>query len=381
MSKEEQIDIAFLLGAGVEVGYGLSGGADFAITVIGDNTGQMDGAIGQYYNRDLNKWYPKYQHYNFQLEKLFEAALKKKLMMENNQLEYKSSFDNLIKEMVGSKKDQEHEIINKYTSYMGILDEKFHTLISPKYLGPNKFWGVVDCYTRAYLLLTGEMFKKTESRELTEKDYLDMLENPLEYYKRWKEVVSHNESYYEIIQKNIFNKENVAIVTTNYTPLCDNITKVKNIAHVNGRLNLFESPYKLCVYDVLKGEMPESDDIAFPYIFIQSGVKPIVEERQITEYSKMIKYFKNAQTIVVVGYRINADDNHINSFLRSAICNGKKVIYFNYNKELTDENIYSKLRIHNSEYHIDIINVSDNNCISEFKNIIYEYELKVKNAH
>lgn len=378
MGKKKQIDIAFLFGAGAEVGYGLSGGVDFAKTVIGDNTKLMDTAIEQHYKRDLNKWYPKYQHYNFQLEKLFESALKKKLMTENNQIEYKSSFDNLIKEMVDTEKNQKHEIINAYTSYMGILDEKFHTIISPKYLGPNKFWGVVECYTRAYLLLTGEMFKKTVRREPTEKDYLDMLENPLKYYKKWGCIASGDEGYYEIIQKNIYNKENIAIVTTNYTPLCENITEVENIAHVNGRLNLFESPYKLCVYDVLEDKMPKSDDIVFPYIFIQSGVKPIVEERQITEYSKMIKYFKNAQTIVVVGYRINADDNHINSFLRSAICNGKKVIYFNHNKELTDENIYSRLRIHNSEYHIDIINVRDNNCVSEFKNIMRE--LKVTEA-
>ena len=63
-----------------------------------------------------------------------------------------------------------------------------------------------------------------------------------------------------------------------------------------------------CKYE----ELP-SNELLFPYIFIQSGIKPIVEEIIINEYSKAISYLKEVDKIIIVGFRLNYDDNHINS--------------------------------------------------------------------
>ena len=56
----------------------------------------------------------------------------------------------LIGEMDEAEKD---DIIDKNSSYMGILDERFYTLIHPRVLGIEKFWTVVHCYWHAYLTL------------------------------------------------------------------------------------------------------------------------------------------------------------------------------------------------------------------------------------
>lgn len=372
--KEEQIDIAFLFGAGAEIDFGLSGGGDFAKIVAGDKRSNnkkicnMNTAIKTYYKRTLDEWYPTYCEYTFDEDKLFKAAIKKKFLDEEYVPNNKKGFEDLIANKAKSLRSQKEKIIDNYTSYMGILDGIFHTLISPKYLGPNRFWGVVGCYTRAYLLLTGEMLGKIEKRPLSNKDYLKILESPLEYYKKWEYISSEKDTYYDVLKKY---KENhkFAIVTTNYTPICNNITKIEDIAYVNGKLNWFESPYELKVYDITELNN-NANDVFFPYIFVQSGIKPIIEEKQINEYAKMSKYFQNSSTIIVVGYRINADDNHINSFLRSAIYDDKKIIYFNHNNNLSEEQIRKRLRLKKPNSNIDIVNVNDDNCISKFEEVI-----------
>ena len=371
----KNVDIAFLFGAGAEVSFGLSGGLNFAKTVIGDNSADesniryMNDAIRDYYTRNVNIWYPKYKQYKFNFDQLFNAALKKKFMEIECPLPNKNEFNALIKEKSQLSKAKKEEIVDKYTSYMGVLDEKFHTLISPKYLGPNKFWGVVACYARAYLLITGEMIKLADKRKPIKSDYIKMLESPLEYYNKWKSIIPGKDTYYSVVKK-YKESSDFAIVTTNYTPLCENITEINDIAYVNGRLNWFESPYELKVYDINELRDHNINGIVFPYVFIQSGVKPIIEERQINEYSKMISYFKKAKTIIVVGYRINADDNHINSFLRSAVCDGKKMIYFNHNNSLSEHQIYKRLRLKNQNSNIDVVEVNNDNCISKFEEVI-----------
>lgn len=371
--------ICVMFGAGAEICYGLSGGSDFAKNVIdsqkdNDTTKQMNSAIKNYYKNKGSDWHPKYQQDSFKFDKLFKASLKNQLMEEKIDIHNKKGFDDLIERKSRISEQKKWEIIERYTSYMGILDEKFYTIISPKYLGPKKFWGVVACYARAYLLLTGEMVKKTENRNLAPKDYFDMLKNPLKYYRKWSDIQSKKESYYDVIKNCGDGINDISVITTNYTPICENITGIKDIAYVNGRLNWFESAYELKVYDIIgEAERPRNGDIWFPYIFIQSGVKPIIEEKQITEYAKMMNYIKQAETIIIVGYRINADDNHINSFLRSAVLSNKKVFYLNHNSELTDEQIYKRLRIDkitDEIKNVEIVKTDDKICVSKFKEML-----------
>ncbi|MBP5311321.1 MAG: hypothetical protein J6112_00605 [Clostridia bacterium] len=87
----------------------------------------------------------------------------------------------------------------------------------------------------------------------------------------------------------------------------------------------------------------------FPYLFIQSGVKPVVERTQIEEYAKMVKFFDESDKIIVLGYRLNYDDNHINSIIRSAVKQNKEVVYLSFNDKkvapLSNKEVHDKLKL------------------------------------
>lgn len=213
---------------------------------------------------------------------------------------------------------------------MGVLDEKFHTLISPKELGPTNFWKVIDSYTRGYVTLVENMIKDYVENE--EDLYQWILNNPkmvTNLIEKFCDENKEKETYYKIV-KNSDNKENIRIITTNYTPLIENIAEIDehNVAYLHGKLSWFESPREWKVYDMenCKYEELPSNELLFPYIFIQSGIKPIVEEIIINEYSKAISYLNEVDKLIIVGFRLNYDDNHINSFIRNYIIKGKSVI-------------------------------------------------------
>jgi hypothetical protein len=147
------------------------------------------------------------------------------------------------------------------------------------------------------------------------------------------------------------------------------------IAYVHGRLNWFECPYTLQVYD----SQDEADQNAFnnyllfPYIFIQSGIKPVVERKQLNEYRKALKYFDDADELVILGYNLNVDDNHQNSLLHSFVLrDGKKVTYFNYeNTGFIKKNLKEKLRICEGEnVKVEIININGQNGIELFEELV-----------
>ncbi len=394
--------ICFLFGAGAEVSYDLCGGEQFAKNVIGLNVDEMNNAITTYYKErvsqiNYNNWYPDFNKASLiKYEKLVKAAIRKKLLDEYEHSDedfkrttdfkkkYKLTFCNIKNKDKKEREKEEKITINQYTSYMGILDGYFHTLINPRILGPRKFWNVIFCYTRAYLSVVEPLLPQKKY------SYLEILNSPVETLKAIENNIDNidpknNKSYYGIV-KECFNDDkdhkSFSVVTTNYTPLCEK-TEVckKNIAYIHGKIGWFEDPYKWTVYDAEdsnKFEKETKNSLFFPYVFIQSGVKPIVDRMQISEYSKMIQFFHDSSYIVIVGYRINNDDNHINGLIREQIMGGKNVIYFDYDKDSGREKILKRLHIDTNSIddNSDELNnfewkdIDDTNWIEKFKSTI-----------
>lgn len=369
-------NICVLFGAGAEVSFNLCNGIEFSKAVLGINCEELNEAVRDYYTNLLNKnselksWYPDFHRSHFKQEDIFEASIRKKYRSENKSiLISKEKTDREIQDEINRLKKNKVFCEDKYISYMGIIDEYFHTLISPKILGPYKFWGVVSCYTRAYCTLLGQM-----NCSKTREDYLEILNNPNEcigIMKDYSKIFSNQETYYKILCD--FN--NINVITTNYTTLCENIANKEEseIAYIHGKFGWFESARELLVYDVLADNMP-SDDILFPYIFIQSGIKPIVEEKQLLEYGKALEFIFQSKVILVLGYNLNIDDNHINSLLKSAIRNGKKIIFFNFKNELNKSEIYYALRLSkDQEINIELVEIGEKNCYKKFKEYLKKY--------
>ena len=320
--------ICVLFGAGADVPFGIGTGGSFAKSVLGADSSvspQMNDAIKEYYSKIVplhDPWYPSFRKHIWKEEDLVKASLRRK-NLENNEKksddEFKKSFESVIKDIFEKTK-----LIEQYPSYMGIIDGKFSSLIAPSILGSGRFWQVVSCYCRAYL---------TIMREILGRDDYHVFLNPTKDLIKETRIISHSKKdrdvYYSVLKdlKSVFN---ISVVTTNYTFFCEEIAELEpeQIAYVHGRIGLYESPRDLYVYDA---ELEQFDnEVVFPYLFVQSGVKPIVESKQIKEYFKMVYFMEKADKIVILGYRLNYDDNHLNSIIRSCVKKGIEVTYLSF---------------------------------------------------
>ena len=119
------------------------------------------------------------------------------------------------------------------------------------------------------------------------------------------------------------------IITTNYYNLCEQVSKDVKAIYLNGMLSQFEFPENIDVVSIKREHTDkrfEGHSLFFPFIFGQSLVKPIVHSKQVNEYSKFKKYLDRSDILVVIGYNMNSDDNHINSYLREYVMTPKKSI-------------------------------------------------------
>lgn len=363
-------------GAGAESMFDVSGGKDFAKKVLAINTPQMDEAIQEFYKKInlSNGWYPDYHLKTWEEKDLLKAAVKKAVLDGDIEFDKKKDYDqeveNRISQLNTGNVNEKNDIMDRYTSYMGLLDEHFHTLIAPQALGPHKFWSVITCYTRAYLSIITEILYGTSAGDVQTETYIDILNTPKETMCKVRKACKDDERfkkhcYYDSIQ----NRSDISVVTSNYTPLCEikgGMSKDK-IAYVHGRLGLFESPFEWCVYDAETDTLP-NDQLLFPYLFIQSGVKPIVESTQVKELSKMLDFFRESEKIIVVGYRINADDNHLNGFFRKLIIDGKKFIFLDF--ENNEDAVYRRLHLQKDCTHLTWKPIDQGNCFNVFNEVL-----------
>lgn len=126
-----------------------------------------------------------------------------------------------------------------------------------------------------------------------------------------------------MIRKKNENIECVGTITTNYYSFCSKISN--NTVYLNGQLKLFECPELLEVVDVSKDNI-DDHVFRFPFLFGQSLVKPIIHLQQIEEFHRFNKILNDTDILVVFGFNINEDDNHINAFLHDFVKHKKILI-------------------------------------------------------
>ena len=175
-----------------------------------------------------------------------------------------------------------------------------------------------------------------------------------------KKNQSNSELYYSVIKK-IHEKTDVTIVTTNYTKFAEKMTDCKT-AYLHGRLDLFEDVKTKQVAKL--SELDDSKEV-LPFIFIPSGVKPVVSLYQIKQYTLALKAFEESDVLCILGYSINTDDEHIKNFITERMSKGKKVILFKYYNDddkgfdTIKKNIYGLFDNKNTQF-LDIQFISDN---------------------
>ena len=213
----------------------------------------------------------------------------------------------------------------------GSLDEKFNSLRYPNKKDANAK-RVINAYWTVFMVMFKSLFG-----EISELDFDAVLKKLSDEKTVAKNMLSGKSNcYYNTVSKV---KGNYHIATTNYTALVS--TAFENRAnYLNGKLSWFEDLNNLTVYDCTQESerdlIVEHPENIIPFIFIPSGVKPIVCPKQVKEYTDFKSNLESSSVLCVIGYRFNSEDNHINSFIADWLRKDKNtLIYFNY-KENTE---------------------------------------------
>ena len=293
-----------------------------------------------------------------------------------NDIEHKT-----LKKLFSNGKDGKIDY-NLNIGLAGILDSYFHTINDPKKYGPVRFSKIFNYYWACYFIILEdilnylisngknefEIYLDDKSNGVNGKkklNYSNVLENidnlTKELYGIDIDSIIPENCYYKLIKERLDsnNSSNAieckGVITTNYFQFCEHVSK--NVIYLNGQLKWFEYPEVLEVEGFSEDKV-KSGKLFFPFIFGQSFVKPIVNSKQTDEFYRFKKLLDEIDILVILGFNINEDDNHINSFLHEYIKSGRQMIIVTNNG---DFNTKEKLKIDIGEDCICLVDYNDGN--------------------
>ena len=255
----------------------------------------------------------------------------------------------------------------------GILDKYFYSVVDPAKYGPGRFARLINFYWICYFTIVLDILKymkdNCKNTEWIDDYYKDkkldaekIVSNIAAFTKNLYKTEIHNteSTYYEIIKRKLQKTSNIieckGIITTNYYPFCKILNN--DAIFLNGELKYFEIPKTMEVIDASEDSIIPENTLFFPFIFGQTMVKPIINKIQITAFSNFSSVLDNSDCLVILGYGINDDDSHINTFIREAAKQGKKILFVD-NKEESQTDITNKLNANDNLLYIKV-NYGDN---------------------
>lgn len=143
-----------------------------------------------------------------------------------------------------------------------------------------------------------------------------------------KKKVTEGQGYYQDITDLQSKAEVNVIGTTNYNTFVNDITSM-SATFLNGSVDDYYDPYRNKI--ISKEEAESSGRICVPFLFTQSGIKPLTSVSMSRRYVELFDHFAECDAIGVVGFGFNSDDGHINGLFRELIEDKqKKVAVFHY---------------------------------------------------
>lgn len=258
-------------------------------------------------------------------------------------------------------------------STAGMLDSYFYTITNPVKHGVVKFSRVFNYYWACYFTIISDVircFNNDKFKQYLEKDgglkYKKILCEIEEFTKTLYncEIPCKENSYYAHIKNNLSKYEKQiecnAVVTTNYYRFVSQITP--NTIYLNGQLNLFEYPEMLEVSD-FNNSCIRKGKLFFPFLFGQSYVKPIIHDKQIQVFLKFQECLNRTDVLVILGFSINEDDNHINAYLHEFVKEGKRLIVVCENEN--SAGFAERLKCEENDIELCVVRYGDNAQIVE----------------
>lgn len=365
----EKRKIAFLCGAGCESSsqLGLPSGARFKedvlrstnikslydkINGVSEYTTISNGAIID--ARSSNVLYQTFiEHGNLlnQLSPKSKECIKKyisyrknEIKNENEKSETIKNFKELYKNFLSDSNDNtvsqnDKDLFFEHITLCSFSDELFNYLRKPK-LYKTEVTKIEKLYFSAYLSIIKSIYKTATNKDfeknyLVFSDYKDFRSKLQEDLNNWQnEIIEKVEDpkqlYYSIIKEKISERNLIGtIITTNYTNFAEKITGFTT-AYLHGKIDWFED---IETKEIKSITAFSNEKEIMPFIFIPSGVKPIINLKLIEQYKIALEAFTESDLLCILGYSINTDDEHIKTFIRERLAMEKKVVLFLYSKD------------------------------------------------
>lgn len=218
------------------------------------------------------------------------------LLIENEDLDIKENYSNEEKITMFGLQILE-DIYSRALDYQTLIDSNWRYIYHPK-----TDWG---------------KFNKIIIFLYTVKRYIESKA------KSNEEKIKNGDGYYHDV---LYLKEFVdinAIGTTNYNSFIKDITK-EEVYYLNGSVNDYYDPYLNKIISVTENE--NKKHIIVPFLFTQSGIKPLTSVKMSKRYVDMFNKFKESDIICACGFGFNSDDGHINGLFRELIEDYSKTI-------------------------------------------------------
>lgn len=256
---------------------------------------------------------------------------------KNEYKSYKEEFQKLFKERIYDKivknsidGDPLLKFFLENSLLIDNLDSSFSSLSCPASY-KNEVWRVINCYCAAYASIYKAVYNSDYPKSRSEA--IETINKPL--------VLDRNpkNTYYSAIKGVVesFKDIEFAFCTTNYTNIAENVIgQDQDFCYLHGRMDLFEN---LITKEVKTLDQFLPSDIVFPFLAIRSGIKPLINSRQIKEWNKFVTNLEDSDVLIIVGYGFNNDDEHITNIIRETIAKDSIKIYqTNYRESVSVTN-------------------------------------------
>lgn len=147
--------------------------------------------------------------------------------------------------------------------------------------------------------------------------------------------IVNSDGYYHDILKLKETHKISAVGTTNYNAFIKTIS-AEDVYYLNGSVADYYDPYLNTI--VSEEKLLNSEHFTVPFLFTQSGIKPLTSIKMSERYVELYTHLKNSDAIAVIGYGFNLDDGHINGLFRACIeeeC--KTLTIFHYTERFGSE--------------------------------------------
>lgn len=238
------------------------------------------------------------------------------------------------------------KLMTEIMNYQELIDSNWHYLYSPR-VNWGKFCKI------SIFLYTAKRYIK----EMADKN---------------RSAILKGDGYYHDILKMDSHFERLAVGTTNYNTFVKDILTDK-VFYLNGSVTDMYDPYANRIVDE-----SELSHMTVPFMFTQSGIKPLTAVSISRRYVDLYDSFKQADHIVVIGFGFQSDDGHVNGVFRDLIeMEKKKISILHYTSGSESQTVLKrkyaeKLRLSSDKF-LDIICVGSDRKIIGTDDMWYEY--------